>query len=1063
MSKDISNILEELSAEGAKLPEYFHDEFGHVIPIAAKNPLGDLMEWAAVRTETPSWENIGKAAVVLGVNLNPLTGIPMLVGEVLNNPIGVAKSIPEVISKTVIACTPPVEAVRLGWDEEQKRIWTEEPETPVMGGLMVAGVAGGVARGLRKVRSAAGKAIDVMGGDVPEVTTDVEVKAAISRAATGDDLTPRDVEVVTRLADQVNSTLDNIKNDAIARQSVDTDPLKIISVDNAGLKKIQEYTGLQKLPKPQKQATEKLYYEALDAGYDKNAVAVAQEVLDIGRPLSDMEQVGMLARTGQIIAERKASILRETEYAANGDLKKADIERGRITSLDAELQTIEDGGRVGGAEWGRSGRMRQLLFNTDDFSISYVLDRVRSASKGKKISVKETKEYEAMVKARDDAVAELSTYKDKLVEAEVQKEFLLAERAALAEIKKSKRATRNTVDANITMYKSKLAKMGLELHDISGIAPEGLYYLGRLAIEYMKKGVYPLENVAARLVSDSGGILTPEDVYRAINTKNPNRIGRVRSEAQLRVDTMTRQAQWIDRINKYLQKIYDEPGIREPDPAVIKDLKQTLKHLKRTAYLTGEDGVRLERIHKSIRALQDHLDNHTRAAKEVQPVPSDEIVSAQGELKKLHRQMSLEDRIKDLNQQLDTGVFKIKEKPKDKPIDPELTKLEIAVRDKTRAIQRRIDAAMPLTPMKVTEEIANTLRTIKATADMSGVLRQGMVLSAARPQDVPKAFGKSFKAFFSRYTAEEVDIAIRSADHHYMRELAKLYLSPVDDVAGLREEMFQSNLLRSGVAKYVGLKAVTGASERHMVTYLNMLRSSAFDEFYFKYPNATMTELQAWADFINKATGRGDLGAFGAAAKYLALVSFAPRFQASRFQTPYAVIKHWQHPRVRNMIARDMVRFVGTGITALTLAKLSGCEVGLNPRSPDWGKMVIGNSHVDLWAGMQQPTRLIARTMFCVTDRAGLSGAWSPKKDNNDPVDLMERFAEFKLSPLVTLPRELLRGRTATNRKTTPLSTLASAAMPMVVESIYNAAKDEYALGIGLAATEFFGTSVSTY
>ena len=61
-----------------------------------------------------------------------------------------------------------------------------------------------------------------------------------------------------------------------------------------------------------------------------------------------------------------------------------------------------------------------------------------------------------------------------------------------------------------------------------------------------------------------------------------------------------------------------------------------------------------------------------------------------------------------------------------------------------------------------------------------------------------------------------------------------------------------SNLVR----KVPILKQVAAASERHMTTYLNLLRTAAFDQFVAANPNATQAELKAWAAFVNVASGR---------------------------------------------------------------------------------------------------------------------------------------------------------------------------------------------------------------
>jgi len=63
----------------------------------------------------------------------------------------------------------------------------------------------------------------------------------------------------------------------------------------------------------------------------------------------------------------------------------------------------------------------------------------------------------------------------------------------------------------------------------------------------------------------------------------------------------------------------------------------------------------------------------------------------------------------------------------------------------------------------------------------------------------------------------------------------------------------------------------------------------------------------------------------------------------SRIQTPLTVAKHWKQPRVRKAIIKDLTKVTAVGLSALGLAHLAGAEVGLDPRSPDFGKIKIGN------------------------------------------------------------------------------------------------------------------------
>ena len=96
------------------------------------------------------------------------------------------------------------------------------------------------------------------------------------------------------------------------------------------------------------------------------------------------------------------------------------------------------------------------------------------------------------------------------------------------------------------------------------------------------------------------------------------------------------------------------------------------------------------------------------------------------------------------------------------------------------------------TPRELFVDIITLPRTLMATADFSGVLRQGALLSARHPRLAGKALVQSSKAFFSQNTADEIDIAIRKHEFQPIREKAGLkvhYYILLQDAADLVKEV----------------------------------------------------------------------------------------------------------------------------------------------------------------------------------------------------------------------------------------------------------------------------------
>jgi hypothetical protein len=356
------------------------------------------------------------------------------------------------------------------------------------------------------------------------------------------------------------------------------------------------------------------------------------------------------------------------------------------------------------------------------------------------------------------------------------------------------------------------------------------------------------------------------------------------------------------------------------------------------------------------------------------------------------------------------------------------------------------------------------------TADMSGVLRQGLALSVrgvwdkSRRDVFTRATAKSYKAFFSKYTAEQVDNYIRSADDFWQIEKAELFLSTLGKGKLSRhEEYFMSNFLTSPFMKKLGYGYVVEASERHMVTHLNLLRVGVFNDFRRRFPNATAEELKAYAHYINVATGRGDTLATAKAANVLSAFFFAPRFAVSRLQAPLMMFKYWKLPRVRKEIAKDMASLAITGNAVLALAQMAGAEVAYDPRSSDFGKIKVGNTRYDIWGGFQQPLRLIAQIPAAGGERVG---AWRKLKKSQqvDPVVSMGRFLSYKLSPAITISHDLLTGKNMIGQKVTPTEVGLRAIFPLFVQDVRDAFEDAgFGPAAGVGAAAFFGIGANTY
>jgi len=474
---------------------------------------------------------------------------------------------------------------------------------------------------------------------------------------------------------------------------------------------------------------------------------------------------------------------------------------------------------------------------------------------------------------------------------------------------------------------------------------------------------------------------------------------------------------------------------RSKASAEVKALRKNLSDLRNLAYKTQLDDTKLTQIIEKIDKVRDQLETGVRDPKRTPKEVSTEVKAAQLYLTEIRSLMRTEDSIADLENQLATGDFKVTPRRQKKITLEALEKAQIKLQQLRREARDAVRGARPMTPGRFAAELLALPRTLLATADMSYALRQGAALSAGRPITALKTFGRAFQAFFSQNKADQIDLLIRQHPNQFKRDQAGLYLSPLGHgTLNGREEAFASNWAEN-IPVY---GHVVKASERNMVSGLNMLRTAAFDSFANDNPNATIEELKAWANWVNIASGRGNLGKAAVAAEAMSAVIFAPRFAVSRIQTPFMLLWNARNPVVRKAIAKDFASFIGLGIGVLAFAKAAGWEVEDDPESSDWGKIIIGDTRIDIWFGLQQPVRLFMLPFLKGADTAGLRDL----EGDIDIYDAAARFTSYKFAPLVTVPIELIQGENVIGQKTTPWKTLVNNVIPLVAQDIYDIAED---------------------
>jgi len=532
------------------------------------------------------------------------------------------------------------------------------------------------------------------------------------------------------------------------------------------------------------------------------------------------------------------------------------------------------------------------------------------------------------------------------------------------------------------------------------------------------------------------------------------------------------------RVNELAAKLFDIEKETRANPKNVKEflaeldkLEEALEGLANTLNTIYDDEM-VGKIHEKIENLRTaaHQVGNPKSSKKAR---SEAVTKAQEELAELRAVQKLEKQIAELEVRLKNNDFtsilnkkkRTKKTEKVLELERKLNALRVRLRSKIRRLeetkQENFLFAIPVGGRRIPiykyhlADIIGFPRLALTMADMSAVARQGLYLSARHPFIASKVFKDAFMTFFKETTSEEVDIYVRKRAEDYNLEEYGLFIRDIDGGLIQGEEAFTSRL----GDKIPVFKTIRRMSERHMVNYLNMLGVEIMVDLMERQPDLRSNKkaMEAWANFVNMGLGRGDLGKFAGAADQLSLVFFSPRFTMSRIQlAPKSIEIFNKHPELRTEVMTTWLSFLGAGMTVLTLASLAGAEVGDDPEDSDFGKIVIGDRRWDIWAGFQQPFRLLAQAI-----KKGVVP--------DDDVDLWRagsNFVKWKLSPPFGIFHEFVYGEDwVTGQDIGKGEAALQSLTPILFQTAIEAHKQELTLfeGATLTIPEFFGVSSGVY
>jgi len=379
-----------------------------------------------------------------------------------------------------------------------------------------------------------------------------------------------------------------------------------------------------------------------------------------------------------------------------------------------------------------------------------------------------------------------------------------------------------------------------------------------------------------------------------------------------------------------------------------------------------------------------------------------------------------------------------------------------AVLDKRTLLQKLKEAGY---------QLFNIPRSVMASFDLSAPLRQGIFSMARHPKMFFSSFIKQFKTFPSEVAYKALNDEIVSRPTYKLMREAKLAITELGSSLTTREEAFMSNWAE----RIPIIGRIIRASGRAYTGFLNKFRADMFDSFIKQGNKLGIDDpkfLESAADFINHATGRGRLpGSLEKAAVPLNTFFFSPRLIMSRLNLINPYYYTTLQPAVRKEALKSLFAFAGTALTIGSLMKMGGAEVEIDPRSADFMKPKFGNVRYDILGGFQQPIRTAAQLISgkIISSTTGKTLTLGEGYKALTRADIIQRYFEYKESPIISFIHSLMKGQTAIGEKVDIPTEVANRFIPMVIQDMYDLFREEGLEGIPMAFPAIFGVGVQSY
>jgi hypothetical protein len=323
-----------------------------------------------------------------------------------------------------------------------------------------------------------------------------------------------------------------------------------------------------------------------------------------------------------------------------------------------------------------------------------------------------------------------------------------------------------------------------------------------------------------------------------------------------------------------------------------------------------------------------------------------------------------------------------------------------------------------------------------------------------------QSFSDLIRQFGGKEVMNELQAEIQSRPTYDLMQKAKLD-------TGTTEEQFPNHI----VEKLPLLGRMYKASEAAYTGMVYRMRADVFDKYLTIAKTAGVditdkVQLESIGKLVNSLTGRGYLGKAELVASTVNNIFFSPRFLKSNidFLTAHQLQKGVT-PFVRKQAAINLVKVIAGTASVLAIANaIKPGSVETDPRSSNFGKIRVAGTTFDVSGGMASILVLAAKlatlsSKSSVTNK--VTSLNSGKFGAQTGMNVIESFAEGKLSPIFGVMRDFLTGKDFSGNKATLLNETNQLLTPLPITTavqLYQAKNAPILAGI---LADFMGVSVN--